>query len=208
MAMELNLPAGYYHANLLFTGAAVPQGAAMTFGGSAASGSAATIAAAINTAWNTHLKSVFNTQCSLAGTRVKLGPTDTGPFAYVASGTAGTNVASGSAPSVAFLIRKNSALGGRQGTGRMFQPVAGENSVDHTGTVDSAFRTTLQTAYTAFFGALQSVSYPMYLLHNHGTRRSLKNGELSITVVNPRAPTEVTSLSVDSIVATQRGRLR
>lgn len=208
MPLELNLPAGYYHANMLFTGAAVPRGAAITFGGSAASGTPAAVAAAINTAWNTHLKSIFNTAVSLAGTRVKIGPNVDGPFAYVALGTAGTSAGTAGSPQVAYLIRKNTALGGRQGAGRMYQPGWSETDVDSTGTISGGTRTGLQTAWSAFLAGLSSVSYPMYLLHSHGAITTMRDANLYVRTVAPRAPTEVTSLSVDSVVATQRRRLR
>lgn len=208
MAMQLNLPTGFYQATMLFTGTDIPRGAAIVFGGSHGAGSPSTAATAINGAFNTHLKSVFNVAVSLAGTRVKFGPMDDGAFSYVTAGTAGTLVGAATPPNVAYLIRKNTAFGGRQGTGRIYQPGVTEPNVGVDGTVAGAHLTAMQTAWTGFLGGLNSVSLPMYLLHSYGTYVALHHGDPVSIDVDIRAPTEVTSLSVDSKVATQRRRLR
>lgn len=209
MTIKLYLPTGYYHANMLFSGASVPQGAAMTFGGAHTSGTPAAHAAAINTAWNTHIRPTMMSDITLAGTRVKHGPMDDGPFSYVASGIAGgAGAGAVGPPSVAYLIRKLTAMGGRKGAGRLFQPGVAEANVDNSGAVLGSFLTTLQTAWTAFLNGLNSVSLPMYLIHSDGTYLTIENGEAVTRVVTAVMPTEVTSLSVDGRVATQRRRLR
>lgn len=208
MPLQKVIPVGYYEATLDYSGAAVPNGAAMTFGGSAAAGTPATVGASIIGAWSTHLRSVISSLVVLDGVRVKFGPVDDGPFAFSSSGLAGSLAGSMGPPNLAILIRKNTAIGGRQGSGRFYQPSIAEANVDEAGLVSSGFRTTLQTAYSGFFGGLQSVSLPMYLLHSWGTYTKLVGNDVFSHTVDLRAPTEVTSLSVDARIATQRRRLR
>lgn len=209
MTIRMYLPVGYYHAQMLFSGASIPRGAAVTFGGSVASGTPAVAAAAINTAWNTHLKPQTLSSVTLAGTRVKFGPMDDGPFAYVTHGVAGTSGGGAVAPpNVAYLVRKNSASGGRRGAGRMFFPGVAEANADNVGAVDPPYLASFQTAVTAFFNGLNSVSLPMYLIHSDGTYLKIVDGEAVVRVVEAKMPTAVTSLAVDAKVATQRRRLR
>jgi len=180
----------------------------MTFGGSHGAGSPTTAATAINTAWTTHIRALLNSGCTFLGTRVKFGPMDDGPFAYVAANLAGTRAGSAAPPNTAALIRKSSSIGGRQGTGRMYQPGLLENEVSDIGDLTSTPFNEYKTAYTAFLGALNSVSLPMYLLHSWGTYTKLSGNDPVFVTVDIRAPTEVLALTVDSKVATQRRRLR
>jgi len=208
--MELNLPSGYYQASMIFTGAGVPQGAAIVFGGNQGIAPPATIASAINAAWVANLRPEFSSSIMLAGTRVKCGPMEDGPFAYSSSGSAGTKAGTLFPPNVSFLIRKNTAIGGRQGSGRIYMPGVGDSLADDAGNVTGAYRTTLNTAWSAFLTALGSASAPMVLLHSHGAYSKMVGdpAQIEIVIVAPRAPTPVTDLSVDSVLATQRRRLR
>lgn len=208
MPLELNLPADYYQASMTFTGTGCPRGAAIVFGGQAAALAPATIAGAVNSAWTSALRAQFSADVTMAGTRVKKGPMDDGPFAFVALSSAGTASGTAMAPSVAYLIRKNTAIGGRQGAGRIYQPGVAEGSVDAAGIVSGAVRTPLQAGWDAFLAALNSAGAPMFLLHSFGAYTVLRDKDPFIVVVAARAPTAVTSLTVDSKVATQRRRLR
>lgn len=208
MPLALNLPATYYHANMLFTGSAVPQGAAVTFGGSCGSMTPTSVASAINSAWNTTLKAQTSNAMQLAGTRVKVGPMIDGPFAFVAQGTLGTHTGTSSSPNVAWLIRKNTGIGGRQGSGRIYMPGAADADINVDGSLDPTRRTALQTAWTAFFDGLVAALVPMCLIHSAGAYKVLEDDELVIKVLPARNPTVVTSLTVDNRVATQRRRLR
>lgn len=208
MPLALNLPSGYGHVNMLFGGTGAPHGAAITFGVNQVALTATQVATAVNAAYNTALKSAFATEVTLMGTRAKLGPMEDGPFSYVSSGVAGTAGSGAGATQVAYLIRKNTAQGGRQGAGRIYQPGVWEAAVDSAGAVSSAALTVLQTAWNNFFSALITANVPMTLLHSDGGYPKLVDGSVSIHVVLPKAPTAVTSLSVDGTVATQRRRLR
>lgn len=103
---------------------------------------------------------------------------------------------------VALLVRKLSSRGGRRGRGRMYVPwLLTDTEVDDVGNVLPASRTNLQTAFNNFLTDLAAASptgpfAPMYLLHSDGGS------------TNPGSPNLVTALQVDSLVATQRRRLR
>jgi hypothetical protein len=170
MTMEINLPSGYYLAQLFFTGNAVPTGAAITFAGRDVGGStsAAGIAGIIATQWNTALDAETNTLLTLATVRVKKGPMEDGPFGVVNTANTGSKVGATSSPAAAYLIRKNTALGGKKGSGRMYMPGVAESDIDEGGVISGARTTALQTAWAAFHSALQTATVPMYLAHSFG----------------------------------------
>jgi hypothetical protein len=93
----------------------------------------------------------------------------------------------------ALLVRKGSASPGRRGRGRMYLPPFGlsENQVSKNGMLDPAFVSSAQAKVIAAFGAFDN-----FILH-----------ATSLNSATP-APSEVTSLVVDTRIATQRRRLR
>lgn len=104
-------------------------------------------------------------------------------------------------PNSAVLIRKQTGLAGRRGRGRMYVPGVLEGSVDNVGLLTSTYRGSLQTAYDLWLTGLEEgvssiLPMPPVVLH-----RSEGAG------VEP-APTPVTSLTVETKIATQRRRLR
>lgn len=105
---------------------------------------------------------------------------------------AGTNAGPALPQNVAMLIRKTSAIAGRRGRGRMYLPpmVLGEDSISPVGVIGSAQMAVIQPKITAW---LDSES-PKVILHSD--------------VPAPMAPTPITSFILDSMVATQRRRLR
>lgn len=100
----------------------------------------------------------------------------------------------GMTPQVAYLVRKNTSVPGRHGRGRMYLPGVDEPSVDQDGTVLAAKVTGLNTELTNFLGALLLLSPAVhpYILHRTGAV----------------APTEIDTFEAETIVATQRRRLR
>lgn len=115
-----------------------------------------------------------------------------GVSAVVASAVTGPGGGSALAPNTSYLIRKSTALGGREGRGRIYMPGPMTSTVNEGGTLTVATITNLNTAFTAFNTNLGSNSIEMYLLHS-----------AAVT-----APSPVLSLSADALVATQRRRLR
>lgn len=112
---------------------------------------------------------------------------------------------SGSSPpaSVATIITKRTAFGGRQWRGRVYMPgLVNTGEAGEVGSISTARLAVLQSAAEAWLAGLAAPGgslaiTPMYLLH--GTPQS--GGD-------PPAPTEVTSLLVQNIVGTQRRRIR
>jgi hypothetical protein len=104
----------------------------------------------------------------------------------------------------AVLIRKQTGLGGRKNRGRMYMPaLAAKVDVTEVGAISSGPLADFQTAATNFYNLLDTgqsglvIPTPMVILH----------AATSVSLGLP-APTPVTSLVVDPIVATQRRRLR
>jgi len=93
---------------------------------------------------------------------------------------------------VALLVRKGTILSGRANRGRFYIPWALEESdVDAIGIIDGTTRSDWQTLMNSFLTALTTNGVPMVVLHQ-----------------GAGTPAGVSSLTVASIVATQRRRLR
>lgn len=95
----------------------------------------------------------------------------------------------------ALLVRKNTALGGRRNRGRFFAPptLLNEGAVDASGNISSGPLASLQTLWTNLFNGLASADLEPQLFHQGAFAPS---------------PTPVTSFTVDSLIATQRRRMR
>lgn len=103
----------------------------------------------------------------------------------------------------ALLVRKNTAVGGRRSRGRIFVPgVLAEVAVSPVGIISSGGLTSYQSYATQLLTNINTEDVagntpatPMFLLHSEG-----------ISLVP--APTEITTLTVDNVISTQRRRLR
>jgi len=131
--------------------------------------------------------SLVTTSCTLM--------TSTGPII----GEYATNVTGGSAVSrppaqVAFLVRKSTARGGRKGRGRMFLPAAviPEGEIDEAGKLQTATITREQPKLNGVLAQMNTLQVPAVLLHSD-----------PITT-----PDTITALTLQSIVGSQRRRLR
>lgn len=91
------------------------------------------------------------------------------------------------------LVRKNTTLGGRKGRGRLFVPpwFPAEISVDALGNIESTSLAGLQTSWTALIGSFATLDLVPFLFHSDAT-----------------APTQITSFTVQGLLATQRRRMR
>lgn len=107
-------------------------------------------------------------------------------------GLAGTVAGGSPPPQVALLIQKITGRAGRVNRGRMYIPAPSEANVDETGRYTSAQTAAFQADADAFLSQLDTAGYPMALLHTDPAI----------------SPTDVVSLRVDNLVATQRRRLR
>jgi len=191
------IPSGFAQVNLMFTGSNVPTGAEMTFGVDHSGYSGTPVQAGEDIADifdGADLEGLMNTSIALTGVLVKYGPNSTGPSGLFTASINGTGSSDGMSSNVAYLIHKNTALGGRAGRGRMFMPGVQEGEVDHQGDVDPTFLGLLNTRWSTFGANMAIADLPLVLLHAAGSPIS--------------TPTVVTSLTVDARVATQRRRLR
>lgn len=188
------IPDTFGHVIVSFVGTGVPTGAAMTFG--IANVADQTVNAALSDVVNSLTTStLFTNMSSSVATKdvtLKLGPNEDGPMAVQPMSIGGSSAAAAVAPNTAFLLKKQTAQGGRKHRGRMFLPGVAETVVDQGGLVTPVEVTAISTDCAALLTALTANQVPMVLLHNDiGT-----------------PPTVVTSLFCDSKVATQRRRLR
>nr|CRY96175.1 hypothetical protein [uncultured prokaryote] len=128
------------------------------------------------------------------GTCTVIYGTPTGPLTFEDtisnSGEAGEG---GMAVNSAVLVRKNTSSGGRANRGRLFSPPFAliESKVSQSGVIATADRDAIQSHWAQFLTNLETAGYQMVILHS-----------------NPlMPPTTVISLTVDSVIATQRRRL-
>lgn len=192
------IPAGAAQINYVFGGTAAPNGAEVTIGFDGVAGVPYTpleLATLAKDAWEDNLRAVTLDDITLQVVRVKFGPNDTGPATELAVNLAGTSAGQGTSPNVAYLVHKNTALGGRRGRGRMFYPGVNESGVDDAGNVLSASVTAYNTAFAAYLTQMEAGGGDLVVLH--------APGNTSIPV-----PTPILSLTMDPKVATQRKRLR
>jgi hypothetical protein len=115
-----------------------------------------------------------------------------------------------SAPSnCAFLFRKSTALGGKQGRGRMYVPGVGSNAVGANGVVTDAIQGVLQGNMDTFMSAVVgfSVSANPVLLHQQ-VSEFLKNGDPNPKFPADLTPTPMISCTVETQIGTQRRRMR
>lgn len=190
----MHIPDGFAQANIIFGGADFPTGAQVTFGIGVGdfSGTVQDAADAVRDLVNSDLSNLWGGDTSHVETMVKFGPVESGPFASApgggGGGASGTNVPA----NTAVLVRKQTALGGRKHNGRLFWPWVSEGNLDGAGVIGPTVVSSYQSAFDDFLSDLATADLPMWLLHTD-----------SITV-----PNLVTSLAVQSKVATQRRRLR
>jgi len=190
------IPAGYAQINAIHTGAGVPTGAQWTIGvdRTAFSGDPQNVAQAFETILlNSGLYANVHSDCDMTSVLVKFGPNETGPSALEPANEPGTG-GTGGAAAPAFLIHKNTDLGGRAGRGRFFLPGVPETAVGPGGVLASGVTTAVNTALASFWLDMGDENLGLVLLHSEGS---------PITT-----PTVITSLSCDPVVATQRRRQR
>lgn len=116
-----------------------------------------------------------------------------------AGGESGTRAAFDGLPqNCALLVHKRTNFAGRTGRGRNYFPGLADTEVNEIGQITAGVVTAWQTAMTAWLAGVNAVVDvgSFVLLHNTpGAGAAL-------------APREVTALTVDPLIATQRRRLR
>lgn len=208
----MTIPVGFAQVTHEFSGINVPTGAAVVYGVSnVPADSAAAIAAGIDPLFAQFVIDCCSPDVTLETTKVKLGPDATGASAeFSGEGGTGGNGTTSLSPGSALLFTKNTALGGRRGRGRMYLPGVAEVVVNDAGGLEAGAALQFQTAADALLQDLETAGWPMFLLHSPPTEWQIVNGQSRRIEVagSVPAPTEVTSLTVSSTIATQRRRLR
>lgn len=125
--------------------------------------------------------------------------TGTGPVGGAHSvAITGSATPGGMPPNAAYIVRKFTGRGGRQGRGRMYSPPfnLSELSVDSTGHLSGGTITALSAQWESFRALCDTNLVPLVLLHD------------TPKVGTAPAPDTITSLVVEAQVGTQRRRLR
>lgn len=189
----MTIPSGFGQISVIHTGGGIVGEAIWTLGfdnnaGDTASDIADDVQALLA---SIDYLDLLSSSVDVTGVRVKLGPDATGPQAV--SGPVGTGSVGGNAapPNIAALVHKNTALGGRQGRGRLFVPGLAEAALDANGLLESAYAGTMETFFIGLAASLVLSNKPPMLLH-----------------ADALSPTAIDSMPVDARVATQRRRLR
>lgn len=190
------IPDGYGQVTHLFGGAALPLGAAVTYGFTRGMNPSppAEFAEIFHDAFADNIMSQVGTSVTLLSTLVKFGPDATGPSAEFADPRTGGNAGTVLGPNTAFLVRKQTAMGGRAGRGRMYIPGVRETSADDAGVLQPASVALMQAEVDAFLVQVGAANVNLVVLHQAGSPLT--------------TPTDITGLQVDGRVATQRRRLR
>jgi hypothetical protein len=111
--------------------------------------------------------------------------------------TVGTNTSITTPPSVALLVRKAIATTAGNRSGRMYLGATQENEIDEDGRLSAALISAVNTKLALFFNGVDDTDQAR-LVVVHGTGDDFGEKEKS----------NVTSLLIDPMVATQRRRLR
>lgn len=187
------IPVGFSQVNVKFTGTAVPTGAEITFGVENGVGlTPAQIATLVATAiTSNNLMQWMVVGCNITSILVKNGPNATGPAAELSYSIAGTQSGGSGAAAPCALIRKNTAFGGRKGSGRLFMPGQGEVVINPGGVLDPSQVAGLTSVWEDIRTDLAAGDITMYLLHADAT-----------------TPYPIDNLDCQAVVATQRRRQR
>lgn len=188
----MRIPEGHGQVTWFFSGDAVPTSAAVTCGFfNAIDQAASACAIELGIQWENEMTDLYTDELALVAVRVKLGPNVDGPMAEVIATGLGTASGTAVPPNTALCVRKNTNVGGREGQGRFFIPGIPEASVDQSGQLEAGYATAAQSVCTSFLASCEANDLPLEVLHNSN-----------------RSPSGITTLSVQSRVATQRRRLR
>lgn len=120
---------------------------------------------------------------------------------------AGTYAADICPVNTAIIVEKRTGSSGRRNRGRIYLPAVGESEVDNAGRLDSVYRAGVDTDLVAFQADVQAISptnYDLFILHSKGWDGAVEPADPG----NAPAPTRITGWYTNSLVGTQRRRLR
>lgn len=204
--MTLVVPFGYASVVQTFTWAGDPEPVAITYGvvtnGAGPPASAAALAADLRDNFSATMLGPLDGIISMLQTEVSW-QEDPLPAPPVIGVAAGGGSGAGTLGSVlpqnsAFLVHKRTGVGGRGGRGRLYLPAVDESAVNDVGVVTGSVVTAWNTALAAWLAAIQAETtyLDMVLFHD------------SLGAFAAEDPYVVTSLIIDTQIATQRRRLR
>lgn len=188
----MTIPSGYGEATFEYSGAGLNYPAANTLGfQNVAVDTATDIAVSLGALWATNVMPELSNTITLDTVTVKLGPDDVGPTGISTPNQAGGSSGTQAPSNVTYLIKKVTAVGGRQGRGRLYLPGVTEASVGGDGVIDSNKVDDLQDAFDDVLSGMAGADLPAVLLHSDNT-----------------VPYQLTGFQVQPLAATQRRRMR
>lgn len=190
------IPEGYGQVNFLFTGLGVPNGAEVTLGVEMPLPTPPPdeFAETMRAIWVDRISPFQVDDVAVEGVRVKYGPNETGVSGESLGHWGGEDSGEPEAPQVSVLVKKITVDGGRAGRGRLYMPGIRETRIEAGGLLNGTYKGDLQTAFDAFLQDIEDLEANAVVLH----------GETSPL----EEPSRILSLQVQSMVATQRRRLR
>jgi hypothetical protein len=137
----------------------------------------------------------IDSNVTIRNTRVTIGQDGGDPIVGVATSTfAGTATRDSTAPALAVMLNLNTNLGGRRNRGRKFLPwAAADTSVSEQGAIQQSLVTEWNTRAAGFLTDQAANGRDVYILHGSGSTPT-------------PAPTEVTSITTNPVIRTQRNR--
>lgn len=196
--MSLIIPDGFAQVAIPIQHTLLARQAITTFGIdlSGFAGTDPQAADAVMTCWINFVQPVMDSNTTAGPAILTVGVT--GGENIVVSGildSTGADSQSSAPPSVAVLVNKITARGGRRGRGRMFVPWAVNTAdVNEAGLIATAAVNNLEAAFGDFRTCLSVSDVDMVLLHNDG-------------ISDPGAPNAVTQVQVEALIGSQRRRL-
>jgi len=204
--MTLVIPLGFAEVSVEMRNDADPEPWYITFGIdiTEAGGDTDLMHETVSAALIAGIQPSLSTSTTITGAKYRIGQASGPPLAVDYSlSLDGASSAQRLPQNCALLVRKQTLRAGRPGKGRFFVPSVPEGSVSEIGVLETDYKNTMQAQMGDMWTILTygpedppvGPPCPMVLLHNSGTPGGVD-------------PDLVTSLQVQSVIATQRRRLR
>ena len=202
--MAIVIPTGYAQVTFNWQHTLSSRGWSTVLGVSHDSAGAADIAETAIDAWTGNLAIVQDSSITFESVTVRMGPNSgatPGITLEVPVNEFGSTNLVGIAANCTLLVRKLTNFGGRANRGRNYWPgFLAESMVGEIGDVDPTIVSNFQTIFVDFFGDMAS--------GNGATTALTPNVILHDEASPATTPSTVTAVQVDSIIGSQRRRIR